>query len=83
MRRLDGVTDSVDVNLSRLLETVAERGAQELQATGSQRVGHDLPTEQQQQQNGASLVGQWLRLRALDAGGLGVSPGGLDPTRHS
>ena len=47
MRRLDSITDSMDVNLSKLWETVENRGAWALQSTGSQRVGHDLVTEQQ------------------------------------
>ena len=40
MRRLDGNTDSVDVNLSKLRKIVKERGAS-WQSMGSQRVGHD------------------------------------------
>ena len=38
VRGLDSVTDSVDMNLSRLLETVEERGAWQLPSVGSQRV---------------------------------------------
>ena len=44
---LDGITDSMDMNLSKLRETVEERGAV-LQSMGSHRVGYDLVTEQQQ-----------------------------------
>ena len=42
IRWLDSITDSMDMNLSILQEKV-------LQSIGSQRVGHDLVTEQQMQ----------------------------------
>ena len=42
MRWLDGITDSTDVSLSKLWETVKDREAcGVLQSIGSQRVGHD------------------------------------------
>ena len=47
MRQLDGITDSMDMSLSKLLETVKDRAAGVLQSKGSQRVGHDSVTGQQ------------------------------------
>ena len=43
MRWLDSITDSVDVNLSKLQEIVKDREV--LQSMGLQRDGHDLATE--------------------------------------
>ena len=40
MRRLDGIIDSMAMNLSKLCEIVEDRGA------WSQRVGHNLASEQ-------------------------------------
>ena len=48
MRWLDGITDSMDMNFNpRVL--VMDRGTGVLQSMGSQRVGHDLASEQQLQ----------------------------------
>ena len=48
MRWLDSLMDSMDMSLSKLQEIVKDREPGMLQAMGSQRVGHDLATEQQQ-----------------------------------
>ena len=41
MRWLDGITDSMDMILSKLRELVMDRRPGVLQSMGSQRVGHD------------------------------------------
>ena len=47
MRRLDGITDSVDMNLGKFREMATGKPGMQ-QSMGLQRVRHDLVTEQQQ-----------------------------------
>ena len=50
MRWLNSFTDSMDMNLSKLQETLKDREAWRVQTMESKRVGHDLVIKQQQQQ---------------------------------
>ena len=45
LRWLDGITNSMDMNLSKLQEIVKGRGACMLQSMGWKRVRHNLVTE--------------------------------------
>ena len=48
MRWLDGITNSMNLNLSKLQDTVKDRKPGVLRSMGSQRAGHGLAAEQQQ-----------------------------------
>ena len=48
MRQLDRITNSKDMNLSKLLEIAKDREPDGLQSMGWQRAGHDLMAAQQQ-----------------------------------
>ena len=49
MKWLDSITDSIDVNLSKLQDIVKDRGAWNAASHGVTRIEHDLANEQQQQ----------------------------------
>ena len=49
IRWLDGITDSMAMNLGKLWKTVRTEKSGVLQSMGSQSVGQDLATEQQEQ----------------------------------
>ena len=56
-RWLDGITDSKHTRLSKLPEMVKDREAwSDAQFKGSQRVGHDLATENNKEKQGADLL---------------------------
>ena len=84
MRWLDSITDSRDMNLIKLWERVEDGEPGVLKSMGSQRVRHDLVTEQQQQQchkkshpkasndDGASGMLEALLLEEATKKGLGL-----------
>ena len=65
MKWLDGISDSRDMSLNKLWETVKDREAWRAPSLGSQRIGYDLAAEQEPS----------LRLFALPAYGGGRGEG--------
>ena len=60
MRWLDGITNSVEMNLSNLQKIVKDREARHAAVHGVQRVRHDWETEQQQYNSQ-----QWIRMHGV------------------
>ena len=56
MRWLYGITDSMNMNLSKLQKMVRDGEPGELQSMGSQRVGHNLVTVEQQQKHKVTIL---------------------------
>ena len=55
MRWLDSIIDSMATTLNKPREIVEDRGGWSAATLGSQKVGHDLVTEEQQQIDGRTL----------------------------
>ena len=51
MRWLDGIIDSMDMSLNELQDILKDRKAWDGASVGSQRAGHDIVTEEQDEEN--------------------------------
>ena len=60
MKWIESITDSMDMSLSKLQETVKEKGARHAAVQGMQRVGHNLATEQQPEHHHQPPCTQWV-----------------------
>ena len=65
---MDGTTDSMDMSLSKLQETVKDREACVLQSMGSQRLIHDWATEQQKKTGLEQDEGEGVQGDRVDMG---------------
>ena len=60
------LTDSMDMSLNKLWEIVKHRKAWCAEVHGSQRVRHNLATEQQQGNNGSTHLNYWKKTVNLE-----------------
>ena len=66
MRLLDSIADSMDINLSKLWETVEDRGAWHAAIHGVTKNRHKLATEQQKQQSNETIERKcWILILSL------------------
>ena len=71
MRWLDGITDSMDMSLSKLRELVVDRKPGVLQSMGLQRVGHDWENELNWNNRRALPGGSVVKNTLTNAGDMG------------
>ena len=71
MRWLDGITDSMDMSLSKLWELVVDRKPGVLQSMGLQRVGHDWENELNWNNRWALPGGSVVKNTLTNAGDMG------------
>ena len=71
MRWLDGITDSMDMSLSKLRELVVDRKPGVLQSMGLQRVGHDWENELNWNNRWALPGGSVVKNPLTNAGDMG------------